>query len=118
VVNCTGPACDLTRTDDDLLRSLFRDDVARPDALRLGLDVGEDGSVAGAAADRLFAVGPLTKGRWWEVTAVPDIRRQCQALAAAIAGRLAERAVGMEGPGKVSVRQSDRETVFEMIGHR
>ena len=29
---------------------------------------------------RLFAVGPVTKAAFWEMTAVPDIRRQCEFL--------------------------------------
>jgi uncharacterized NAD(P)/FAD-binding protein YdhS len=29
----------------------------------------------------VFAVGPVTKGTFWEMTAVPDIRRQCELLA-------------------------------------
>ena len=35
----------------------------------------------GAISRRLFAVGPVTKGAFWEMTAVPDIRRQCESLA-------------------------------------
>lgn len=34
-----------------------------------------------SAEDRLFAVGPLTKGEAWEIVAVPDIRRQVWDLA-------------------------------------
>ena len=61
----------------------------RPDALRLGLDV--TGTCAlinreGGISRRLFAVGPVTKGQFWEMTAVPDIRRQCEVLAAHLAG--------------------------------
>ena len=44
--------------------------------------VGTDGRVS----DGLFAIGPLTRGRFWEVTAVPDIRVQ----AASLAGQVAE----------------------------
>ena len=32
-------------------------------------------------APRLWAVGPVTKGAFWETTAVPDIRRQAEILA-------------------------------------
>jgi uncharacterized NAD(P)/FAD-binding protein YdhS len=88
VVNCTGPGGDVSRSEDPLVRSLLHEGVARPDPLRLGFDVTEaceivarDGSVSG----RLFAIGPLTKGGWWEITAVPDIRRQCQSVAQTIA---------------------------------
>src|SRR4030095_1711902 len=34
----------------------------------------------GRANDRLFAVGPITKGTFWETTAVPDIRVQGRTL--------------------------------------
>jgi uncharacterized NAD(P)/FAD-binding protein YdhS len=36
---------------------------------------------AGQASDRIFAVGPLTRGLFWESIAIPDIRVQCAALA-------------------------------------
>jgi uncharacterized NAD(P)/FAD-binding protein YdhS len=84
VVNCTGPAGDITRITDPLIRSLLQDGLARADAHRLGLDVTDTGAVrdwVGAASGRLFALGPLTKGIFWEITAVPDIRRQCAAMA-------------------------------------
>jgi len=38
---------------------------------------------------RLYAVGPATKPLFWEVTSVPDIRRQCEALASLLSARLA-----------------------------
>jgi uncharacterized NAD(P)/FAD-binding protein YdhS len=72
-----------------LIKGLLRDGVVRPDPLRLGLDV--TGSCAllnkdGAISRRLFAVGPVTKGTFWEMTAVPDIRRQTEKLAEYMAG--------------------------------
>jgi uncharacterized NAD(P)/FAD-binding protein YdhS len=39
----------------------------------------------GAISRQLFAVGPVTRATFWEMTAVPDIRRQCELLAAHIA---------------------------------
>ena len=35
----------------------------------------------GGISRRLFAVGPVTNGASWEMTAVPDILRQCELLA-------------------------------------
>jgi uncharacterized NAD(P)/FAD-binding protein YdhS len=32
-------------------------------------------------SSRLFAVGPLTRGQFFEIEAIPDIRRQCADLA-------------------------------------
>ena len=89
VVNCAGPGADYDRIAHPLARSLLGRGVVRPDALRLGLDV--TGTCAlidreGAISRRLFAVGPVTKGQFWEMTAVPDIRRQCEFLAGHLAG--------------------------------
>ncbi len=91
VVNCTGPGTDITRSQDPLMRGLLRMGMVRPDALRLGLDSTSTGAlrdVTGAVSPRLFAVGPLTKATHWEITAVPDIRRQCATLAVHLAQRL------------------------------
>ena len=89
VVNCSGPGADYDRIAHPLVRSMLRDGMVRPDRLRLGLDVTGNCALLdgeGAVSRRLFAVGPVTKGTFWEVTAVPDIRRQCEFLA----GHLAE----------------------------
>ncbi len=84
IVNCTGPQGDLLRSDDPLLKTLLGRGVIRPDRLRLGLDVDAQSRVIGKdgkARDRLFAVGPMTRGGLWEVVAVPDIRYQTWMLA-------------------------------------
>ena len=84
MVNCTGPLADLSRSDDPLLVTLFRSGTARVDAASLGLDVMDDCRLQdrdGAPHARLFAIGPPTKGAFWEVVAVPEIRVQVQALA-------------------------------------
>jgi uncharacterized NAD(P)/FAD-binding protein YdhS len=89
VINCSGPTADYDRISDQLIRSLLADGTARPDALRLGLDVTGTCallSCSGAISRRLFAIGPVTKGAFWEMTAVPDIRRQCEFLAQHLAG--------------------------------
>jgi len=84
VVNCAGPGADYDRIPDPLIRGLLRDGIARPDPLRLGLDVTGNCALLnkdGAISRRVFAVGPVTKGTFWEMTAVPDIRRQTEKLA-------------------------------------
>ena len=88
VVNCAGPACDFDRIPHPLVRRLLHDGMVRPDPQRLGLDVAPSGALrdrAGAISRQLFAVGPVTRGAYWEMTAVPDIRRQCELLAAQLA---------------------------------
>lgn len=85
VINCCGPITDIARVRQPLLKTLLDGGLVRPDPLRLGLDVTEDlrlFSAQGRPNPRLFALGPVTRGRFWEVTAVPDIRRQAEELAA------------------------------------
>ena len=91
VVDCTGLLADYGAVSDALLRGMLDAGLIRPDALRLGLDVTEGGALRGrdgAVSRRLFALGPPTRGRFWEMTAVPEIRRQCEALATLLAGLL------------------------------
>jgi len=84
IVNCTGPQGDLARSTEPFLQALVAKGHARADACRLGLDVdpasnliGRDGTVEKA----LFALGPMTRGAFWEINAVPDIRVQVWAVA-------------------------------------
>ena len=84
--NCTGPLHAITHTKDPLLRSLFDSGAVQPDQLGIGLDVDERSRAAGG--ERLWALGPLTKGRYWEIIAVPDIREQAAAVAEDIAREL------------------------------
>jgi uncharacterized NAD(P)/FAD-binding protein YdhS len=78
-VNCTGPLGSISESKDALLTSLFAAGIARPDSLDIGLAVDSASRIAGA--DRAWAVGPLTKGKYWEITAVPDIRGQVAQVA-------------------------------------
>lgn len=75
--NCTGPLHSIARTRDPLLRSLLDGGQVRADHLGIGLDVDDNAR----AGHRLWALGPLTKGRYWEIIAVPDIREQAAAVA-------------------------------------
>lgn len=103
VVNCSGPGADYDRIAHPLVRSLLREGTARPDALRLGLDVTATCALLnreGGISRRLFAVGPVTKGAFWEMTAVPDIRRQCELLAT----HLATLAKPAPAPGKTDTQ--------------
>jgi uncharacterized NAD(P)/FAD-binding protein YdhS len=54
------------------------------DPLGIGLDIAPDLAILssdGTPSDRIFALGPVTRATFWESTAVPDIRVQCQKLA-------------------------------------
>jgi uncharacterized NAD(P)/FAD-binding protein YdhS len=69
-----------------LLRSLLDAGQVRPDHLSIGLEV--DGHSRAMGGEHLWALGPLTKGRYWEIIAVPDIREQAAAVAEDIAREL------------------------------
>jgi uncharacterized NAD(P)/FAD-binding protein YdhS len=86
IFNCTGPLGEIGRTRDPLLRQLLDDGLVRPDELGIGLAV-DDRSRA-ESSPRLWALGALTKGRYWEIIAVPDIRHQAAQVAADIATEL------------------------------
>ena len=85
-INCTGPLGAIERTSDPVLRGLLDEGLVRPDQLGIGLAVDERSRAAGG--ERLWALGPLTKGRYWEIVAVPDIREQAAAVAEDIAREL------------------------------
>ena len=75
--NCTGPLHSIARSKDPLLRSLLDAGEVTPDHLGIGLEIG--GTCR--AGEHLWAMGPLTKGRYWEIIAVPDIRDQAAEVA-------------------------------------
>jgi uncharacterized NAD(P)/FAD-binding protein YdhS len=77
VINCTGPLHAITRSKNNLLRGLLAAGEVKPDHLGIGFETGADDRVG----TRLWALGPLTKGRYWEIIAVPDIREQAVAVA-------------------------------------
>ena len=92
VINCTGPAMDLRHAEHPLLQNLLHQGLVRPDKLRLGLDT-EDCAVIGATgvpSDWIFALGPLTRPAWWEVTAVPEISAQITRLVGRFAPKILE----------------------------
>jgi uncharacterized NAD(P)/FAD-binding protein YdhS len=84
VVNCTGPDSDLRRVRSPLVRQLVRQSRVRPDTLGLGLEVADDYAVVdgeGTRSNWLRYIGPLLRARYWEATAVPELRVHARALA-------------------------------------
>ncbi len=97
ILLCTGPESDIGRCGDPLLDRLAARGLIRSDRHRLGLDVDHAGRLIdarGAASEALLAVGPLTRGAFWESVAVPDIRRQVWSTA-----RLMTQTHWVEGEG-------------------
>ena len=83
--NCTGPLGAMGRTGDALLRQMIDDGLVVIEGLGMGLAVDDDSR----AGEQVWALGPLTKGAFWEIVAVPDIRSQVARVADQIAKELA-----------------------------
>jgi len=84
VINCTGPRYDVRQTGNRLLRSLVAQGVAVPDALGVGIETGNFGALidaSGQIAVNLFYIGPMLRARYWETTAVAELRVHAERLA-------------------------------------
>jgi len=81
VVNCTGPLGAMARTANPILKQMLGDGLIAVDALGIGLAVDN----RDRAGERVWALGPMTKGKYWEIIAVPDIRGQAATVADDIA---------------------------------
>ncbi|TJW09148.1 MAG: FAD-dependent oxidoreductase [Mesorhizobium sp.] len=89
IYDCTGIARDISTTSNSVVRSLVDRGLARPDPLRLGLDVTANCEVIasdGTVSAKILAVGPLTRGTFFEIDAIPDIRVQCARLSKQLLG--------------------------------
>ncbi|TIL18918.1 MAG: FAD-dependent oxidoreductase, partial [Mesorhizobium sp.] len=89
IYDCSGIARDISTTSNSVVRSLVDRGLARPDPLRLGLDVSDNCEVIagdGTVSAKILAVGPLTRGTFFEIDAIPDIRVQCARLGKRLLG--------------------------------
>ncbi len=83
----------ISRTRDTLMQRLLDRGLVRVDAQGLGLDVTDSLNVVrgdGAVTERIWALGPVVRGVFWECVAVPDIRVQAANLAVSVVARLRE----------------------------
>jgi len=83
VVDCRGPRNEVD-VHVPLHAQLVKDGKLRPDPLNQGLDVAVDEALIGqdgAPSDRLYVLGPPTRGRYTEIVAIPDIRLQAADIA-------------------------------------
>jgi uncharacterized NAD(P)/FAD-binding protein YdhS len=84
VINCTGSDEDYGQTANPLVRSLLASGRIVPNPIGKGLCTSEHGALHdadGAAADWLLTLGPPRLGGLFETTAVPELRKQAEALA-------------------------------------
>jgi uncharacterized NAD(P)/FAD-binding protein YdhS len=85
IVNCTGPEADIARAGDPLLGALLEQGRIVPGSCRLGIAVDPQCRTLardGTPSERLLAIGPLTRGAFWESVAIPDIAVQAANAAA------------------------------------
>jgi uncharacterized NAD(P)/FAD-binding protein YdhS len=84
VINCTGPGGDFSRTAIPVIAELRERKLAIPDPLGVGVETRDCAVIDGAGepSSWLFALGPLTRPAWWEITAVPEINLQIERLVA------------------------------------
>lgn len=88
IIDCRGIRHDPERNATPLIADLLARGRAQVDPLRIGLRVSGNCRLidgAGHASDRIFAIGPVSRAAFWEITAIPDIRTQVAALASDIA---------------------------------
>ncbi|CCV10384.1 FAD/NAD(P)-binding protein [Mesorhizobium sp. STM 4661] len=89
IYDCSGIARDISTTSNSVVRSLVDRGLAKPDPLRLGLDVTANCELIasdGTVSAKILAVGPLTRGTFFEIDAIPDIRVQCARLSKRLLG--------------------------------
>ncbi len=103
VIAATGPAHGRVFADNPLLASLERAGLARPDALRLGIEVAADGRAIGpdgSPTPGLYVAGPLARGTVGELMGLPDVTNY--------AIRIAEQVAEQLKTGEVSGPATDR----------
>lgn len=91
VITATGPAHGKVFADNPVLGSLARAGLARPDPLRLGIEVAVDGRAIGGdglPTRGLYVAGPLARGTVGELMGLPDVTNYAIRIAEQVAARL------------------------------
>ena len=93
VLNCTGPNTNTGLSGQTFIQTLVGARLAQPDPLGLGIEVDPKNRVQDREGlqHSLFAMGALCRGRWWEITALPEIRQQAVQIAQSLAEFCASR---------------------------
>jgi uncharacterized NAD(P)/FAD-binding protein YdhS len=94
ILNCTGPEERYDRIDDPFVNALLATGRARPGHNGLGLDVDPSCQMRdskGHVQPGLYAIGPATRGAFWEVTAATNIRQQLLGVAETLAQNVTAR---------------------------
>lgn len=84
VINCTGPDSNYRTIDNAFIRFLLDHGYAQPGRTRRGLQTTPQGELIGShqrVSDWLLTLGPPRFGDLFETIAVPELRKQAEALA-------------------------------------
>lgn len=90
LLRATGLNTDVARTTHPLLAQMRESGMLSADRLDLGLDTSDALEVLdarGLPVPGLYCLGPLLRGRYWEITAVPELRVAARWLAEALVQR-------------------------------
>jgi len=91
IIDATGPARDITTVPHPLITNLLRRGFLVPDEHRLGAQIQADYRAIqrnGYPLEWLYVTGPMLRARYFEATAVPELRLHTAALAARLANEL------------------------------
>ena len=91
IIDATGPARDITTIKHPLITNLLRRGFLVPDELRLGAEIHADYRAIGRdrfPIEWLYVTGPMLRARYFEATAIPELRLHTSALAARLANEL------------------------------
>lgn len=86
IINCTGPRSSFDDLNEPAYIKLKESGLLTPDELGLGVKTFGCALIDqySIPSDWLFAIGPLTRPEWWEITAVPEISAQTYYLAGSL----------------------------------
>lgn len=84
IINCTGPCNDLRSLDEPMLKALQARGELVQDDNRIGLKVDDHyrlQNAAGHSQHGFYLLSPMLRSRYWESTAVPELRQHAERLA-------------------------------------
>lgn len=93
VINATGFSTRLASSASELLCQLHGKGWIREDELGLGIDTSSDLRLIdrdGAVLPGVYYVGPMLRARFWECTAVPELRLRAAEVAACMLANLSQ----------------------------
>jgi len=94
IFDATGPARDIQAIRHPLIQNVLRRGFIKPDAHRLGAETSADYRAVGRdgkPSSWLFVIGPMLRARYYEATAVHELRLHAAALASRIEAELRTR---------------------------